>query len=319
MSRVAVGTPPRAKGKKFRQFTEQFQLQSMVLPGIALIIIFCYIPMWGVLMSFQKFNITAGFWSSPWVGMSNFVEFVNSRDFSMVMRNTLVISGLKLLIGFPAPIILALLLNEVRFPMIKRGIQTITYLPYFLSWVVVSGMLFTLLSSDGGSVNMMLLGLGIISEPINFMNRQSLFWPILIVANIWKDVGFSAIIYIAAITGVSPEYYEAAELDGAGKLRKIWNITLPCIAPQIIILLILSISGILDAGFDDIYLLTNNMKNGILIPVAEVIETHVYRMGVLSQRYSYATAVGLFKSVISVVLLVGANALSRKITDSSLW
>lgn len=317
MSKVTVVR--QNKGKQRLKLAEQFQLQSMVLPGIVLIVIFSYIPMWGILMSFQNFSISAGFWNSPWVGMANFIEFITSRNFPIVMRNTLVISGLKLLIGFPAPIILALMLGEVRSRWMKRGIQTITYLPYFLSWVVVSGMVFSMLSGDGGSVNMLLMSLGVISEPINFMNRQSWFWPILIITNVWKDIGFSAIIYIAAIAGVNPEYYEAAEIDGAGKLRKIWNVTLPSIAPQIIILLILAISGILDAGFDDIYLLTNNMKNGVLIPVADVIDTHVYRMGVLSQRYSYATAVGLFKSVISVVLLVGANAFSRKLTDSSLW
>jgi putative aldouronate transport system permease protein len=223
------------------------------------------------------------------------------------------------LICFPAPIVLALILNEVHSSGLRRIFQTITYLPYFLSWVVVAGMVFSMLSGDDGPVNGLLLKIGILKQPVNFMSVQKAFWPILIITNVWKDVGFSAIIYIAAIIGINPEYYEAAQLDGAGKFRKIWHITLPCIATQIIILLILAISNIMNAGFEDVYLLTSSWRNGVLIPVADVIETHVYRMGVISQRFSYATAVGLFNSVISMGLLVGANQLSRKLTDSSLW
>lgn len=298
---------------------EQVQLQSMALPGVILLIIFSYAPMWGILMAFQRFDITADFWHSPWVGLGNFRDFIMSRDFSLVMRNTISISLLKLVFGFPAPIILAIMLNEVRFSKLKRIFQTFTYLPYFLSWVVVAGMVFSILSADRGPVNGLLTGLHILSEPKNFMSDQKAFWPILITANVWKDVGFSSIIYIAAITGINPEYYEAAVIDGAGRLRKIWHVTLPCIMPQIIILLILEISRILSAGFEDIYLLTNSWKNGVLIPVANVIDVHVYRMGVVSQRYSYATAVGLFNSVISVALLIFMNQVSRKLTDNSLW
>ena len=176
-----------------------------------------------------------------------------------------------------------------------------------------------MLSGDNGPVNQLLMWLGFLKQPFNFMSAEKAFWPILIAANVWKDVGFSAIIYIAAIVSINPELYEAAEIDGAGKLRKIFHITLPCISPQIIILLILAISNILNAGFEDIYLLTSSWRNGVLTPVALVIETHVYRMGVISQRFSYATAVGLFNSIISMVLLIGANHLSRKLTDSSLW
>jgi putative aldouronate transport system permease protein len=298
---------------------EQFQLQSMILPGLALLIIFSYIPMWGLLMAFQKYDIKQGFWGSPWVGLDNFREFIFSRNFGIVMYNTLGISGLRILICFPAPIILAIFLNEVHSHAMRRIFQTITYLPYFLSWVVVAGMVFSMLSGDSGPVNALLIKLGILKSPYNFMSEQRAFWPILITANVWKDVGFQAIIYFAAITGINPEYYEAAEIDGAGRFRKIWHITLPSIAPQIVILLILAISNILNAGFEDIYLLTSSWRNGVLIPVADVIETHVYRMGVISQRFSYATAVGLFNSVISVGLLVGANWLSRRLTDNSLW
>jgi putative aldouronate transport system permease protein len=298
---------------------EQLQLQSMILPGIVLLLIFSYVPMWGVLMAFQKYDIKAGFWNSPWVGLANFKEFIFSRNFGIVMYNTLGISCLRLLICFPAPVVLALFLNEVRSQGLRSLFQTITYLPYFLSWVVVSGLVFSMLSGDGGPVNSLLIRLNIIKQAYNFMSKRNAFWPILIGVNVWKDVGFSAIIYIAAITGINPEYYEAAQIDGAGKFRKIWHITLPCITPQIIILLILAVSNILNAGFEDIYLLTSSWRNGVLTPVADVIETHVYRMGVVSQRFSYATAVGLFKSIISMGLLVGANKLSHKLTESSLW
>jgi putative aldouronate transport system permease protein len=298
---------------------EQMELQSMIVPGIALLVIFSYIPMWGLLMAFQKYDIKQGFWGSSWVGLNNFKEFIFSRNFGIVIYNTLGISSLRLLICFPAPIILALFLNEVHSPLLKRVFQTITYLPYFLSWVVVAGMVFSMLSGDGGPVNMLLIKLGILKQPYNFMSERRAFWPVLITANVWKDVGFQAIIYFAAITGINPEYYEAAEIDGAGKFGKIWHITLPSIIPQIIILLILAISNILNAGFEDIYLLTSSWRNGVLTPVADVIETHVYRMGVISQRFSYATAVGLFNSVISAGLLVGANWLSRRLADNSLW
>ncbi|MDR2747501.1 MAG: ABC transporter permease subunit [Treponema sp.] len=309
---------PRKTQKKYFGF-EQLELQSMMVPALALLILFTYIPMWGVLMAFQKYNIRAGFWGSEWVGLANFREFIFSRNFTLVMRNTLAISFLKLLVCFPAPILLALFLNEVKHRGLRRVFQTITYLPYFLSWVVVAGMVFSMLSGVDGSVNRALIGLGILKEPYNFLSDPNAFWPILIGVNVWKGAGFQAIIYIAAITGINPEYYEAAEIDGAGKFRKIWHITLPCIAPQIIILLILAISGIMNAGFEDVYLLTNSLGNGVLLPVADVIDTHVYRMGVLTQRYSYSTAVGLFKSVIGALLLVGANQLSRKLTESALW
>ena len=298
---------------------EQLQLHIMILPGLVLLVVFSYIPMWGALMAFQNYNIRAGFWKSEWIGLANFKEFIFSRNFGIVMYNTLGISFLKLLICFPAPIVLALLLNEVRSSGLRRIFQTFTYLPYFLSWAIVSGMVFSMLSGDNGPVNQLLIWLGILKQPYNFMSEQKAFWPILIAANVWKDVGFSAIIYIAAIVSINPELYEAAEIDGAGKLRKIFHVTLPCISPQIIILLILAISNILNAGFDDIYLLTSSWRNGVLTPVALVIETYVYRMGVISQRFSYATAVGLFNSIVSMALLIGANQLSRKLTDSSLW
>jgi len=299
--------------------TDQLALQSMVLPGLALLAIFSYLPMWGVLIAFKNYSLNLGFIGSPWVGFDNFAAFIKSRDFANVIRNTIVISFSKLIFGFPAPIILALLLNELRSKIFKRAVQTITYMPYFLSWVIVSTLVFSMFGADNGSLNILLMKLGLIKEPINWLSNRGFFVPILISANIWKDVGYASIIYLAAITSINPEYYEAAAIDGASRFKQALIITIPSIAPQIIILLILAISNILNAGFEDIYLLTNSMKNGVLIPVANVIDTHVYIMGVETQRYSYATSVGLFKSVINLGMLVTANQVSRKISETSLW
>jgi len=305
--------------KKHTRLTDQLALQSMIMPGLILLVLFSYFPMWGVLIAFQKYSINLGFLHSPWIGLDNFSTFIHSRDFAVVMKNTIIISFSKLLICFLAPILLALLLNEVRGSRLKRFIQTATYMPYFLSWVIVSNIVFTMLSADNGSFNILLMNLGVISAPVNWLSSKKDFLPILLSANVWKDVGYSSIIYLAAITSINPELYEASAIDGASRFKQAFIVTLPCIAPQIIILLILEISNILNAGFDDIYLLTNSMKNGVLIPVANVIDTHVFIMGIETQRYSYATAVGLFKSVINLGMLVLANSLSRKFTETSLW
>ena len=311
-------TKPKKKMTKEAKI-DQLALQSFVLPGVVLLIIFSYLPMWGVLIAFQNFQLHEGFFGSSWVGLDNFRAFINSRDFEIVMRNTIVISFSKLFFLFPAPILLALLLNEVRFNPFKRFVQTVTYMPYFLSWVIVSALVFSIMGTDNGSFNILLMNLGIIDSPVNWLSNRSFFLPILLTANLWKDVGYSSIIYLAAITSINPELYEAAAIDGAGRFKQAYLITIPCIAPQITILLILAISGILNAGFDDIFLLTNSMRNGILIPVANVIDTHVFMMGVETHRFSYATAVGLFRSVISVSMLVMANQLARRINGNSLW
>ena len=307
------------RSRSFYKWGEQLQLQSMALPAIALLIIFSYIPMWGVLMSFQEYDILKGFWGSPWVGIEKFQAFFGTRNFYMIMRNTIAISFLKLVFTFPAPIILALMLNEVKQMRVKRTIQTITYLPYFLSWVIVSAMVFSLLSVDSGSVNMLLVATGAIKSPVNWMSRPQFFWPLLVIINLWKNTGYSAIIYLAAIASINPELYESAAVDGAQRRHCIWYITLPSIAPQIIILLILSISNIMNAGFDEIMLLTNDGANGVLRPVAETIDIHVYKMGIELQQFSYATAVGVFKSVINVAMLLIANFTARGLTDTGLW
>ncbi|MFD2745285.1 ABC transporter permease [Paenibacillus yanchengensis] len=304
---------------KWLTFFKQWEFQSMILPGILFILVFSYVPMWGVFLAFKEYDIFQGPLKSPWVGFRQFELFFNSPDFLTVLKNTIVISFLKLVIVFPAPIVLALVLNEVRHFRFKRIVQTLTYLPHFLSWIIVAGLAFSILSVDGGSLNILLQKLGWIDQPINWLSIPEYFYTILITAGLWKEIGFSSIVYLAAIAGVNPEMYEAAAIDGAGRIRKIVSITVPTIAPVITIFMILNIGNLLSAGFEDILALTNNGNNAILRNTSQVIDTYVYSMGVNQQRFSFATAVGLFKSVINIGLLWGANSLTRRIGGNSLW
>lgn len=287
----------------------------MVIPGLLFVFVFNYIPMYGVLMAFQDYNIFKGMAGSEWVGLKHFKLFFSDARFFEIMRNTVVISGLKILIGFPAPIILALMLNEVRKMMFKRVVQTITYLPHFLSWVIVAGFATSILATESGSLNILLEQLRLIDEPINFLSIGEYFWAIIISTNLWKSIGFASIVYIAAIAGVDPQLYEAASLDGASKFKQMYLITIPSIMPIIVIFFILEVGNLLSAGFEDLLLLGSNP---ILRPVSDVIDTYVYRVGISNSLYSYATAVGLFKAVISVILLTVANQIARR-SGNSLW
>ncbi|WP_035346831.1 ABC transporter permease [Alkalihalobacillus hemicellulosilyticus] len=298
-----------------KRFFKQWDLQMMVIPGLLFIFIFNYIPMYGVLMGFQDYNIFVGMRGSQWIGFEHFHTFFTDPRFWEIMRNTIVISGLKILIIFPAPIILALMLNEVKNMMFKRTIQTITYLPHFLSWVIVAGFGMSMLATDNGSVNILLEKVGFIDEPIRFLGLPEYFWGIIVSVNLWKSIGFASIVYLAAIAGVDQQMYEAAALDGASKFKQIYLITLPSIMPIIIIFFILEIGNLLNAGFEDLLLLGNNPA---LRSVSDVLDTYVYRVGISNSLYSYATAIGLFKAVISVGLLTLANLIARR-TGNSLW
>jgi putative aldouronate transport system permease protein len=304
----------RKKGAVVR-FLNQWDIQLMAVPALMFIVVFSYIPMYGLLMAFQDYSLFRGFLDSPWVGFKHFDMFFAAPEFWTVMRNTLVISVLKLCIGFPAPIILALMLNEVARKTFKRLVQTISYLPHFLSWVIVSGFVLSILSTDNGSLNILLEKLHLIDEPINFLSEPSYFWSILVATNVWKEIGFSSIVYLAAIAGINPHLYEAASIDGASRIRQIASITIPSIMPVVIVFSILAIGNFLNAGFEDILLLAGNP---VLRDVSDVIDTYVYRIGIQNNRYSYATAAGLFKAVISVILLAGANYLARR-SGNSLW
>ncbi|MHA6483344.1 ABC transporter permease [Paenibacillus sp. strain BS8-2] len=300
------------------RWMRQWEIQLMILPGLLFLLVFNYVPMYGVIVAFKDYNLFKGFLESPWAGMKHFDMFFNSLDFWRIIRNTVVISGLKLLFGFPAPIILALLLNEIRNRYFKQFIQTVTYMPHFLSWVVVGGFALTILSADTGSLNEILLKLGWIDESVAWLSKPNYFWEILIAANIWKEIGFASIVYLAAIAGVDPSLYEAASIDGASRSRQIFAITIPSIMPIIIIFLILQIGNLLNAGFEDILMLTSNGMNAIMREVGDVIDTYVYRIGIQNQRFSYAAAAGLFKSLINILLLVAANRFARRL-GHSLW
>lgn len=301
----------------FRRLFKQLDIQLMVWPGVLLIFVFSYIPMYGVLTAFMDYDVFTGsrIFENPWVGLKHFEAFFDAPAFDSIMRNTLVVSLLKFIIGFPAPIILALMLNEVRHMMFKRIVQTITYLPHFMSWVIVGGLVMSLLSTENGSVNILLENVGAINEPINFLSMKEYFWAILVSTNVWKEIGFSSIVYLAAIAAVDPHMYEAADIDGASKFKQIYLITIPTIMPVITIFMILAMGNFLNAGFEDILILA---QNPALRPVSDVIDTYVYRVGLQNAKYSYAVAVGLFKAVVSVGLLTIANYLARR-SGTSLW
>ena len=298
---------------------QQLTLQSMVIPGVIYLFIFAYIPLFGIMIAFQDYDLYKGFFGSEWVGFKHFIAFFSNDSFVRLMRNTLGISFFRLIFGFPAPIVAAILFNSLTRDRVKKVFLTVTFLPYFISWVVVVGMISELLAVDGGTINTILRQMGLIEEPINFLSEPKYFWTILIASGIWKNVGYSAIIYLAAISGINPELYEAASVDGASKLKQVFVVTLPCLIPQIMIMLIMDLSRILNAGFDDILLFTNNGDNAILLEVGDVIDTYVYRFGVKMQRFSYSAAVGLFKSVVNIIMLFAANTLSKKISNASLW
>lgn len=312
-NRLEPATNKKRSG--FWRFIKQWDLQLMVIPALILIFIFSYIPMYGIMIAFQDYKIGRSFSSSPWVGFKHFEYFFHAPEFGLIMRNTIVISLLKFLIGFPAPIILALMLNEVRRMFFKRVIQTITYLPHFMSWVILGGLVSSLLAVDNGSINMLLEKLHLIDKPINFLSLPEYFWGILVTTNVWKEIGFGSIVYLAAIAGVDPHTYEAASIDGASKFKQIYLITIPSIMPVVSIFMILSIGNLLSAGFEDILILA---ANPAIRDVSDVLDTYVVRIGIDNFRYSYATAVGLFKAVISVMLLTIANYVARK-SGNSLW
>lgn len=291
-------------------FSKQKYLQIMVLLGVVWMIIFCYIPIYGIVIAFKDYKITASIGAAPWVGLEHFREFFADENFKNIMTNTLAISGLKLLINFPLPIAFAILLNELPFPRFKKATQTISYLPHFISWVILGGILINWLS-DVGLINELLLRFGVITEPIYFLGESKYFWWISVFSDLWKELGWSAIIYLAAIAGIDPSLYEAATVDGATRLQKIRHITLPAIKSTISLLFVLQVGSLLNSNFDQIFVLRNPLN----IERSNVIDMYVYTMGISSNRPSYATAIGLFKSIISLVLLLLARLVTNRMSN----
>ncbi|CAM4491801.1 ABC transporter permease [Paenibacillus tarimensis] len=298
----------------WKRIKQQKLLLLMSVPFVGYVIVFNYMPLWGWLMAFQNYKLGSNIMNNEWVGLSHFRELFEDEMFIQVLRNTLAMSVINLVFGFVSSITLALMLNEVRKLLFKRFVQTISYLPHFISWVVAANLIMTVFSLDG-VVNALLLQLNIIKEPILLLSEPKAFWWMIGISNVWKEVGWNAIIYLAAMSMINPSLYEAAEIDGAGRFRKMWSITLPSMVPLIAILLIMNIGRLLDAGFEQQYLLMNTM----VVDYAETIDIYVLKYGINLSRYSFATAAGIFKSVICIILLVSANQLAKRMGHSRLF
>jgi len=299
----------------FAGYRKYSALTLMFIPVVAYFIIFKYIPMGGIAIAFENYKIKEGIFGSAWCGLDNFNKAFAMATFRRSVWNTLTISGLKLLFGFPMPIILALMLNEVTHVRFKKTVQTISYLPHFLSWVVLAGMFQQLLSPNNGAVNAVLRDVFGVKDSIYFLGNNKYFRGTLIVTDIWKNVGWSSILYLATISGIDPELYEAATVDGASRWQCTRYITIPSLVSTIVIMLILSIGSIMDAGFDQVF----NLYNSAVYQTGDIIDTYVYRYGLGDMKYALATAVGLFKNVIAFVLVVGTNLITRRISGEGIW
>lgn len=324
MKKTLYNGVPSARQARLHLFRKQWTLQLFVLLGILFLVIFSYAPMFGLIMAFKDYKIAdgvLGIFTSKFVGFKYFKEFFNEYNFWTLVENTLGISVLKLIFTFPAPIILAIMLNEVKSIAFKRIVQTMSYLPYFISWVIVSGFALIFLSADNnGIINILLVKLGFASKPVPLLTHPDYFWGLAVITAIWKETGWWAIIFLAAISGIDPQLYEAAEVDGASRLKRIWYITLPGIKSTITVVLILALGNLLGGGlggssFEQSFLLGNPAN----ISRSEIIQTYVFRVGLSEGRYAYATAVGLIQSFISLILVLTSNFVSKKVTGNSLF
>ncbi len=320
-SASAQKAPVRSKKKEngfvrtLKSYGKQYQLVLMFLPAAITLALFAYAPMYGLTIAFKDFALLKGISGSPWVGLGNFRKLLTAPSFSEVFVNTIKISFLRLIFGFPAPILLALLLNEVGNARFKKVVQTISYLPHFLSWVVLAGIVIQILSPSSGIVNQIIVMFG--GNPIYFVADPRYFVPMLIVTGIWKEVGWGTVVYLASITSISPELYEAATIDGAGRFQKMLHITLPALRPVVSIMFILNSGNLINAGFDQIY----NLYNPAVYKVADIIDTYVYRRGLLDMKYSFSSAAGLFKNIISFALVLTTNGLVKVISgkENGIW
>lgn len=294
-------------------FMKKRYLYLMLLPGILYFLIFNYAPMYGVLIAFKDFNFKRGIMGSDWIGLENFRYMFQLDNFYSVFRNSMVLSLCRIAFTFPIPILLALFLNDVKNVKFQKTLQTLFYLPHFVSWVVIGSILVNFLSPTNGVINNIIQSLG--GEPIFFLAEKKYFVPIVILTSLWKDSGWSTIIYLAAITGISGELYEAARIDGANKLQQLRFITFPCIKSTVVTMLILRLGSIMNNGFEQIFILQNSMN----LSVSEVFETYTYRLGMLDGRYSFATTVGLFTSVIGVIFLLSSNYIAKKLGEDGIW
>ncbi|WP_127583022.1 ABC transporter permease [Paenibacillus koleovorans] len=302
-----------ARGALRRKLVRMRALYLMLLLPVIHLAVFHYAPMYGVLIAFKEYRPGLGIWASPWNNFEHFRTMLHDFVFLRALRNTFLISVLRLVFGFTMPILFALFLNELRVHYFKRTIQSISYLPHFLSWVIVASMVVEIVSPQRGVVNHVITLFG--GDPINFLSSKLFFIPLLLITDVWKEIGWASIIYLASIASISPELYEAAESDGANRYHKMIYITLPSLVPVITILFLLRLGHILSGGFDQIL----NLYNPLVYEVADIIDTYVYRVGLLEVRFDYSAAVGLFKNVVGVILLVVVNQIVRKHSDYGVW
>jgi len=305
--------PKKQRSELMRRIIRNRLLYIMILPGMLYFVIFKYLPMFGLIISFQDFKPYNGIFGSEWVGLKHFVRLFTEPEFLMILKNTLILFGLNLIFYFPIPIILSLMLNEVRISVFKRIVQTLVYIPHFMSWVIIVSISYVMLTMDGGIVNSLLEYFGF--QKINFLLSPEWFRPMYIIQVIWREAGWGTIVYLAAMAAIDPQQYEAARIDGAGRFRQIWHITLPGIRGVIIVLLILKIGDILELGFEHVYLLLNAMNRN----VAEIIDTYVYTAALKQGQFSYSTAIGFFKSFIGLIMVIIANKLARKMGEEGVY
>ncbi|MBB3125475.1 putative aldouronate transport system permease protein [Paenibacillus rhizosphaerae] len=303
----------RQRFAKWKLARRNIDYYVLLIPGLLLLLLFKYTPMYGLVIAFQEYNIFDGVSGSPWVGLDQFRKLTQTDEIVNVLTNTMLISCYKIVLLFPIPIIIALILNEVRLSAFKRTIQTIIYLPHFLSWVIISGLFITILSPSGGLVNTVLQWLGM--EPISFFMDNRFFRSVIVFTAGWKEVGWNAIVFIAALAGIEQEQYEAASMDGAGRIKKMFYISLPGMMPTIIMMFILRLGSVLDAGTEQIL----TMYNPVVYQTGDVLGTYVYRVGLGQMDYSFSTAVGFLNSLVGFILVVGGNFVSKKLVHRGIW
>jgi putative aldouronate transport system permease protein len=315
-SAVKIGQPPAApkrRGPFKREMVRHYDLYLLLIPGFLFFLIFSYVPMFGLLVAFKDYNIFKGVFASDWIGLGHFKEMLQLPDFYKIVRNTLMLNIFGLVVGFPAPIILAIMLNEIRSKYFKRISQSLLYLPHFMSWIILGGILYNILSPSYGVINAILRSMGL--EEIHFMANSAWWVTVYTLSSVWAGAGWGTIIYLAAMTAIDPHLYEAAVIDGAGRWKKIIHITLPGIMPTVVILLILNVGHMVSIGFEHPFAL----MNPTVMNVAEVISTYVYTLGIKNGQFGLTTAVGMVQSVVNLILILGANYAARKMGREGLW
>lgn len=304
-----------SKKLKMNWLRRDWRLYVMLILPITFYILFCYKPMVGILIAFQKYNIFKGIWGSKWVGLKNFEFIFGMRDFPIALRNTLVLNFMGLIAGFPVPIILAIMLNEIRSAGIKRVSQTLMYLPHFLSWIIIGGMMLEIFAPTTGVVNSTLLKLGWIDENIPFLTDGPTWQITYTLIGVWQSMGWGTILYLSAICGISMELFEAAKIDGANKMQQIWHVTLPGIRSTIVVLLIMNVGQMMNIGFDRPYIMGNTMVQDY----CDVLSTFVYRTGITNAKFERATAIGLFQSVVGLIMISSANWVTKRLGEGGIW